>query len=97
MAAPIERRAPSRDGEATMDNRTRTILCGVDGSDHSVRAATVFTVAIFISVLAFEDETLQTQAKLAILIASAVAAIIGLAVLYARHRFLSQAPSPAGR
>ena len=45
-----------------------------------------FTVAIFISVLAFEDATLQTQAKLAILTASAVAAILGLSLLYARHR-----------
>lgn len=56
-----------------------------------------FTVAIFISVLAFEDETLQAQAKLAILIASAAAAIIGLTVLYARHRLLSRTPSPARR
>jgi NhaA family Na+:H+ antiporter len=52
-----------------------------------------FTVAIFISVLAFDDETLQTQAKLAILIASAAAAIIGLSVIYARHRFLARKPA----
>jgi NhaA family Na+:H+ antiporter len=56
-----------------------------------------FTVAIFISVLAFEDETLQAQAKLAILIASAVAAIIGLAVLHGRHRLLRRHPSFARR
>jgi NhaA family Na+:H+ antiporter len=52
-----------------------------------------FTVAIFISVLAFDDETLQTQAKLAILIASAAAAIVGLTVIYARHRFLDRKPA----
>jgi Na+:H+ antiporter, NhaA family len=45
-----------------------------------------FTVAIFISVLAFDDEELQAQAKLAILVASAIAALFGLAALYARHR-----------
>jgi NhaA family Na+:H+ antiporter len=45
-----------------------------------------FTVAIFISVLAFDDEELQAQAKLAILVASAIAAAIGLAALWARHR-----------
>jgi Na+:H+ antiporter, NhaA family len=49
-----------------------------------------FTVAIFISVLAFDDEELQAQAKLAILVASAVAALIGLAALYARHRSIQQ-------
>jgi NhaA family Na+:H+ antiporter len=48
-----------------------------------------FTVAIFISLLAFEDVALQEQAKLAILIASAVAALIGLVALYVRHRLLS--------
>jgi Na+:H+ antiporter, NhaA family len=47
-----------------------------------------FTVAIFISVLAFEDEALQAEAKLAILTASIVAAILGLTLLYARHRLL---------
>lgn len=44
-----------------------------------------FTVAIFISVLAFEEEALQDEAKLAILVASAIAGTIGLIVLYARH------------
>ena len=44
-----------------------------------------FTVAIFISVLAFDDEALREQAKLAILTASALAGAIGLAVLYGRH------------
>jgi NhaA family Na+:H+ antiporter len=47
-----------------------------------------FTVAIFISVLAFEEEALQGEAKLAILVGSAAAAVIGLAVLFARHVFL---------
>jgi Na+:H+ antiporter, NhaA family len=47
-----------------------------------------FTVAIFISVLAFDEETLREQAKLAILMASSVAGIIGLTVLYTRHRML---------
>ena len=36
-----------------------------------------FTVAIFISLLAFDDPALQEQAKLAILIASAIAGLIG--------------------
>jgi NhaA family Na+:H+ antiporter len=49
-----------------------------------------FTVAIFISVLAFDDEELQAQAKLAILVASAIAALLGLAALYARHRSIQQ-------
>jgi NhaA family Na+:H+ antiporter len=44
-----------------------------------------FTVAIFMSVLAFDDETLREQAKVAILAASTVAAAIGLTALYARH------------
>jgi NhaA family Na+:H+ antiporter len=47
-----------------------------------------FTVAIFISVLAFEDEALQEEAKLAILVGSAAAAVVGLAVLFARHVLL---------
>ena len=49
-----------------------------------------FTVAIFISVLAFDDEELQAQAKLAILVASAIAALFGLAALYARHHSMQQ-------
>lgn len=49
-----------------------------------------FTVAIFISVLAFEEEALREEAKLAILLASCVAGAIGLGVLYARHRLLSR-------
>jgi NhaA family Na+:H+ antiporter len=49
-----------------------------------------FTVAIFISVLAFDEEALREQAKLAILLASCVAGAIGLGVLFARHRLLSR-------
>jgi NhaA family Na+:H+ antiporter len=47
-----------------------------------------FTVAIFISVLAFEDEATREQAKLAILVASFVAALIGVAALSFRHRLV---------
>jgi Na+:H+ antiporter, NhaA family len=53
-----------------------------------------FTVAIFISVLAFDDETLREQAKLAILVASSIAAMIGLTVLYSRHRLRSRPGEP---
>jgi NhaA family Na+:H+ antiporter len=49
-----------------------------------------FTVAIFISVLAFDEEALRQEAKLAILLASCVAGVIGLTVLYARHRLISR-------
>lgn len=45
-----------------------------------------FTVAIFISVLAFEDDATQEQAKLAILVASFVAALIGITALRLRAR-----------
>ena len=45
-----------------------------------------FTVAIFISVLAFDDEATRDQAKLAILVASFVAALIGVTALHVRHR-----------
>ena len=40
-----------------------------------------FTVAIFISVLAFDDPEIQAQAKLAILIASVLAAVLGSVAL----------------
>lgn len=55
-----------------------------------------FTVAIFISVLAFEDPALQSQAKLAVLTASLVAGILGLGVLFARAR-LKMVVNPHGR
>jgi NhaA family Na+:H+ antiporter len=47
-----------------------------------------FTVAIFITGLAFDDRELQDEGTLAILVASAVAALIGLAMLFVRHRLL---------
>ena len=49
-----------------------------------------FTVAIFIAVLALEDPAQLEQAKLAILIASALSAAIGLAALSVRHRLLEE-------
>jgi NhaA family Na+:H+ antiporter len=48
-----------------------------------------FTVAIFISLLAFDKPDVQDQAKLAILVGSALSAVIGLAVLSIRHRVLA--------
>jgi Na+:H+ antiporter, NhaA family len=45
-----------------------------------------FTVAIFMAVLALDDPVLQEQAKLAILVASAIAGAIGLTALWVRHR-----------
>ncbi len=49
-----------------------------------------FTIAIFISALAFDEQALQEQSKLAILVGSATAAVIGLAVLYARPLLLRE-------
>jgi len=49
-----------------------------------------FTVAIFISVLAFDNEAAQEQVTLAILLASAIAGAIGVGALLVRHRLLSQ-------
>ena len=43
-----------------------------------------FTVAIFISTLAFDDETLQAQATLAILMGSPLAALLGIGSLLVR-------------
>jgi NhaA family Na+:H+ antiporter len=48
-----------------------------------------FTVAIFISILAFDDETLHAQATLAILVASLLAGLIGVGSLLLRHRLVS--------
>lgn len=56
-----------------------------------------FTIAIFISTLAFDDVDLQEQAKLAILIGSAVAAIIGLSVLYIRSATVGPRGQPPSR
>ena len=44
-----------------------------------------FTVAIFISTLAFDEVALQNEAKLAILLASAAAALLGIGALLAKH------------
>jgi NhaA family Na+:H+ antiporter len=71
-----------------------------DGLDWSALAGVTplkgigFTIAIFISALAFDDLETQEEAKLAILVASATAAVIGLAVLYARHRVLRRRSIP---
>ncbi len=43
-----------------------------------------FTIAIFIAELAFDERAIQDQAKLAILVASGLAAVIGLSSLYTR-------------
>ncbi len=50
-----------------------------------------FTVAIFIAVLAFDSESAQEQAKLAILLASAIAGFIGVSALLLRHRLQARA------
>jgi NhaA family Na+:H+ antiporter len=47
-----------------------------------------FTVAIFISILAFDDAALQAQATLAILVASLLAGLIGVGSLLLRRRLL---------
>jgi len=52
-----------------------------------------FTVAIFIATLAFADEALVAQAKIAILLASALAGALGVAALYGRHRAQQRAGS----
>jgi NhaA family Na+:H+ antiporter len=54
-----------------------------------------FTIAIFISALAFDDPGTQDEAKLAILAASFVSAVIGLAALLARHALLSRRAASA--
>ena len=47
-----------------------------------------FTVAIFISLLAFDSAERQEEAKLAILVGSLLAAVIGFAALTVRHRLV---------
>jgi Na+:H+ antiporter, NhaA family len=49
-----------------------------------------FTVAIFIAVLAFEDAATADQAKLAILVASLLAGVIGFTALWWRNRALGR-------
>jgi NhaA family Na+:H+ antiporter len=52
-----------------------------------------FTMAIFITLLAFEDQRHITNAKIAILIASFVAAVVGLLIL---HFSLAKRLQPVG-
>jgi NhaA family Na+:H+ antiporter len=49
----------------------------------SIMAGIGFTMSIFISELAFEDPIVKSQAKLAILIASTIAGIVGMLVIKA--------------
>lgn len=51
-----------------------------------------FTVAIFLATLAFDDPATIEQAKLAILVASALAGTIGLFALVLRHRRIGRRP-----
>ena len=50
-----------------------------------------FTVAIFISILAFDDDALAMQATLAILVASLLAGLIGVGSLLLRHHLVRPA------
>ena len=49
-----------------------------------------FTVALFVTELSFEAELLLTQAKVGIFVASVLAGVIGLAMLYAASARLSE-------
>ena len=49
-----------------------------------------FTVALFVTELSFEQEALLAQAKVGIFVASVLAGVIGLAVLYAASGRLSE-------
>jgi len=49
-----------------------------------------FTVAIFISILAFDNPALQAEVTLAILVASLLAGAIGVGSLLLRHRLASR-------
>lgn len=49
-----------------------------------------FTIAIFITTLAFDEQSLQDTATLAVLAASLVSAIIGLAVIFTRHLLMTR-------
>ncbi len=53
-----------------------------------------FTVALFVTELAFDDPRHQADAKLAILVASVVAATISLLVLASRRVGTIRTPSP---
>ncbi len=45
-----------------------------------------FTVSLFVADLAFEDQVLRDQAKIGVLVASVIAAVVGLAILSRRPR-----------
>ena len=49
----------------------------------AIMAGIGFTMSIFISELAFEDEAVKSQAKLAILIASVIAGVVGMLIIKA--------------
>jgi Na+:H+ antiporter, NhaA family len=49
-----------------------------------------FTIAIFIAELAFDERSLQDEAKVAILVASAIAALLGLASLLLRDQLVKR-------
>ena len=53
-----------------------------------------FTVSIFVAGLAFDDEVLVDQAKIGILIASLVAAVLGAAILFVSTRKRAGADGP---
>ena len=53
-----------------------------------------FTVALFVTELAFDDESHRDDAKLAILVASLVAAVLAVIVLRRRRSVPSSAPAP---
>ncbi len=55
-----------------------------------------FTVSLFVADLAFTDQALRDQAKIGVLVASLVAAIVGLGLLARRGRE-EPPPAPAGR
>jgi NhaA family Na+:H+ antiporter len=55
-----------------------------------------FTVSLFIVGLAFPDEARQSTAKLAVLVASAVAAVLGSAFLWTASRPGSEEASASG-
>jgi NhaA family Na+:H+ antiporter len=49
-----------------------------------------FTIAIFIAVLAFDSSSQQDEVKLAVLLGSATAAVIGLLGMHARKLAVSR-------
>ena len=71
---------------------TRLHVVGV-----SILAGIGFTVALFVTALAFHDSTAGDEAKIGVLAASLVAAVVGLIVLQiAGRRLVSAFAAPAG-